>query len=397
MGAAATVGFARNLIFAYYLEPVNMGYYSMAITISSYGVFLQLGLLHGLNRELPVRYGKQEFKNADYLLSSAKIALDRLHLVSLIIYFALVFFIPFEDVTKKESFYLAGLIVIPNQLLMLVMLCLRTKQRVIEYASFQFMKDVLLVFMGILLIQYLEQKGAVLAIVLINLGVYFFIKEFFLPPFDYSYSNREYILYLLKIGFPIMISGVFINLYLTMDRLFLFYATSAEILGIYQIALLPLIGAILINSFAVQYFFPKLLFSYGKGKSLNYLFKYALKVTFLIMLIMVCIAPIFLNIISFIINNYLPLYVDSLDLMPIFYISAILIAGNLMEIVIIAINKPFFSVLENVFIALVAVIVYLSMYQNLLWYAYTVLIIQLTKFVVSICLSYFLQKKYSVS
>ena len=39
MGVAAALGFFRNIIFGYYLDPANMGYYSIVITVASYGVF----------------------------------------------------------------------------------------------------------------------------------------------------------------------------------------------------------------------------------------------------------------------------------------------------------------------------------------------------------------------
>lgn len=388
MGLAAGLGFFRNFIFAYFLSPENMGYFSIAITVATYGVFLQLGIIHGLNRELPVRLGKGETENAEYLVSTVYKVSSFLQISSLFFYFLIIFIIPFEDLTKKEAFFFAGLIVLPNQFLTLAMLRLRSEQRLIDYAFLQFFKDFLIVFIGILIIQYTDYKGAVLSIILTNLMLYLIISKKYLEPLNYFYSNRKYVLYLLRIGFPIMIAGLMMNLYLTMDRLFLFYSASVDIIGIYQLALLPLSLGIIVRGFTSEYVFPKLLFRYGEGKNLNYIFNKSLKGSLWVVFGMICLAPIFLFITDLIVRNFLPLYIDSVPLMKIFYLAAIFASANLVEIVIITANKPIYIFFENLLISIIAFILFIAFPQSLMGYAYVVLCIQILKFSISILNSY---------
>ena len=388
MGFAATLGFARNLLFGYFLEPENMGYYSIAITVATYGVFLQLGLMSGLNRELPVRLGKEQYENAEYLVATTHSTSTFLQSISLLIYFIILFFIPFEDLTRKEVLFLAGLIVLPNQFLNIAMLRLRSEQRVVEYAFLQFLKDLLIVLIGIVVIQYFEYVGAIFSIIIVNLGIYFFITKQYLKPYNYFYKNREYLYYLLKIGLPIMFAGLMLNLYLTMDRLFLFYSASPEVIGIYQIALLPITLGIIVNAYTSQYVFPRLLFRYGEGQSLRYVYNQALKSSLVVLSGMALLGPVFLFTTGYVINNYMPLYVESIPLMKIFYFAAIFASANLVEVVIIASNKTILIFIENGLVALVAFVLFASSSQSLLWYAYTVLIIQIIKFFLSLLNGY---------
>ena len=60
MGLAVVISFCRNMLFGYILDPAEMGYYTIVITISSYGTFLQIGLMSGLTRELPISLRSEE-------------------------------------------------------------------------------------------------------------------------------------------------------------------------------------------------------------------------------------------------------------------------------------------------------------------------------------------------
>jgi O-antigen/teichoic acid export membrane protein len=58
MSLASLLSFFKLIVFGKFLEPSSLGYYSIVLTISSYGAFLQFGLMSGFNRELPIAFGK---------------------------------------------------------------------------------------------------------------------------------------------------------------------------------------------------------------------------------------------------------------------------------------------------------------------------------------------------
>ena len=47
------------MVYGKYLSPASMGYFSIANTIAGYGVFLHLGILNGLNRELSILWKRK--------------------------------------------------------------------------------------------------------------------------------------------------------------------------------------------------------------------------------------------------------------------------------------------------------------------------------------------------
>ena len=122
MGAAVCISFLRNMLFGYSLDPSGMGYYSIVITVSSYGVLLQLGLMNGLNRELPVALGQGKKERNLNLVGETTSSVILIQTFCLIIYFIVISLISFDDSIKKSAFFLAGLAVIPSQLLSMVCL-----------------------------------------------------------------------------------------------------------------------------------------------------------------------------------------------------------------------------------------------------------------------------------
>ncbi len=392
MGVAAALGFFRNIIFGYFLDPANMGYYSIVITVASYGVFLQFGLMSGLTRELPVLLGKDEKETGANLVGETTTTVISIQSVLIFIYFLTLFFIPFEDATKKDAFYLAGLIVIPNQLISLVMLRLRSEQRVLNFAFLQFIIALSMVLIGTVAIQYLEFKGAIITLGVVNLLGFLIVTITYLPPVNYFHFNFKELTYLLQIGFPMMLAGVVAGFYLTIDKLFIFAkATPAEI-GVYQIALLPMTFGIIINSMAYQYITPRLLFEFGEGKSLDYLFKRSFVASLLLMALMIFIAPFILIMIRYLIENWLTLYQDSLPLMQIFYIGAVFAASNVVNVIISAVNRPTILLIQNIFILLIAYIIFtlFSSSKPFIWFAYVVVFIQVLKFISSIVINFIL-------
>jgi len=395
MGVAAALGFFRNIIFGYYLDPENMGYYSIVVTVASYGVFLQLGLMSGLTRELPVLLGRDEKETGSNLVGETTTIAIFIQSALIFIYFLTLFFIPFDDPTKKDAFYLAGLIVVPNQLISLVILRLRSEQRVLHFALLQLITALLIVLIGTVAIQYLEFKGAIISMGLVNLLGFLIVTIKYLPPVNYFHFNFKELTYLFQIGFPTMLSGVVASFYLTIDKLFIFaIATPAEI-GIYQIALLPMIFGVIVNSMASQYVFPRLLFEFGEGKSLNYLFKRSFVASLLLMALMIFITPFILIIIRYLIENWLPLYQDTLPLMQIFYIGAVFAASNLVNIIIIAVNRPSILLIQNIFILLIAYIIFtlFSFSKPFIWFAYVVVLIHVLKFISSIAINFIIVRK----
>ena len=141
---------------------------------------------------------------------------------------------------------------------------------------------------------------------------------------------------------------------------------------------------------AGQYIYPKLLFEFGRGKSLSFIFKRSLIASLLIMVIMIVSGPFILFLLNYVINHWLPLYRDSIPLMTIFYIGAVFASSNLVDVIISAANRPSLLLYQNVLILVIAYIIFsvFSSSKPIIWYAYIVLVIQVIKLVSSILINY---------
>lgn len=393
MGIAVGLGFIKTVVFGAYLSPKFMGYYTIAVTIAGYGTFLQLGLMSGLNRELPVCLGSGREKYSSGLVGETTIAVISLQLIGLILYYLILASVTFKDASAQNAFFLAGLLVFAASFGQMVMLRLRAEQRILSFSSLQLINALGILLLGILAIQYMSYKGAIFAIVLINFGSFIIVSKTILNPVNYFYFKLKDIIYLMRIGLPMMAAGVLLNLQMSMDRLFLIKNVSATEIGIYQIGILPLTMGIVISSIANQYVGPKLLFRYGQGESLKYVFNRSLMVSLIIIGSMFLFWPIVPPLADFIINRWLPDYHRSLPLISIFYLGAIFTSANITGVVILAANRQILSLYQTAVMAFICFIGYLlvSHYNMVIkWYAYINVAAQILNFFAMTGISYYL-------
>ena len=393
MGAALCISFFKNMIFGYSLDPSGMGYYSMVITVSSYGVLLQLGLMNGLNRELPVALGQGKKERNLNLVGESTSSVLLIQTFFLIIYFIVISLISFDDGTKESAFFLAGLAVIPSQLLSMVMLRLRAEQRTMAFAILHLLTTITTVAVSFVAIQYFGFKGAIWVLITVNLLAFIIVTIRYLPAANYLYFNSKDISYLLRIGFPAMLSSLVFALFFSIDKLFIMRFLSIEDLGLYQIAFLPMVLGASIHSMVFQFLGPKLLFKFGAGSSLYSLYKEALKVSVSIMLLMAFLGPLIIFIIESVIEVWLPLYSEALPLISIFYVASIFMAANLSDIISTASNKPLIIFCQNSVLILIACSLFLFIsIKPIIWYAYAVLILQLLKLSSSLIINFLIVK-----
>lgn len=392
MGLATSLGFVKNVVFGAYLSPEFLGYFSIAITIASYSVFLQLGLMSGLYRELPVRLGNGDEKYCSGLVGETTISVLVLQLIGIILYSIIILNLNFEDISKKNAFFLGGLLAFSTPFGQIVLLRLRAEQRILCFSVLQFLNSLLILFLGLAAIKYMGYKGAIFTVIMINLFSFILVSKWFLSPVNYLHFRLKDIFYLIRIGLPMMAAGVMVTLQMSMDRLFLFKTTSASEIGIYYFSLIPLTFGMIISGIIDQYIGPKLLFRYGQGYSLKYIFNRVFLVSLGVIVIMVLFVPLVSPTVSFIINRWLPEYKDSISLMPIFYLGAIFTAVNITGVVINAANRQILIFCGTAFVVAICFVGYalVSYYaMTIKWYAYVNVAGQLISFLIVTGISYY--------
>ena len=390
---AVFLGFIRNLVYGSVLNPEEIGLYAIVITIASYGTLLQLGLMSGLTRELPVCLGKGEKEEASRLVGETTSITILTQGFFLCIYFLTIAHIEFDNELTKNAFFLAGLLVLPSQLISMAFLRLRSEQKTLSFSFLNFLNTFLVVTIGYLMLPFFNFQGAVWTLILVNLVSFFVVTIYFLPKVNYFYFNKKDIFYLLKIGFPAMISGLLVTLYLSMDKLFLIKNSTLDNIGIYQIAFLPIILGVSLQSIINQFVGPKLLFEFGSGSSLRKIFNKSLKLSLIILILMIIVGPIIIFFLKLMITTWLPLYVKSLPLMSVFYAASIFISSNLSDIIYQASNRPILMFYQNMFLVILAFLIFTSIASKpIIWFAYAVLILQILKFISSLTINFILSR-----
>jgi O-antigen/teichoic acid export membrane protein len=391
MGLAVVFSFLRSIVFGAGLGPEQMGYYAVATSVASYGVFLQVGLMNGLNRELPVRLGAGDHKIVANLIGETTTAVVGAQCIGFMLYLLVIALVPFENPTMKEAFVFGGLLALSMPLLQMVYLRLRASQRIVEFSALQATVALLTVALGYYTIPPLGYRGPILVIILINVVGYATMTVSWLERANYRYFNRKDVAYLIRIGAPLMLAGIVATLVIGMDRLFMIkYGTPADV-GIYQVASMPITFGVLVSGIVGQYFGPKLLFGYGEDKDLGVVYRKALAASLGLIALMMLASPMVTPVARFVFTRWLPEYVDGLPFVLVFYVSGVLIAANISGIVVIAANRPVSLLIGSVGVMLVGFGLYLTISRlalPIIWYAYANALLQLLNFVVGLALAY---------
>lgn len=392
MGVAAFFSFVKNMAFGVYLNPTEMGYYSIAVTIASYGVFFQLGLMSGLNRELPVCLGAQKKEYAAGLVGETTLSVAVLQMLGLMIFLLVISLSSFGDYSVKSAFILGGLLSCFGAFGQIVILRLRAEQRVLDFSLLQLVNAIGILILGIFAIKVWDYKGAIIATILVNILGFFIVSKIILNPVNYRYFKLKEVLYLGRIGLPLMCASVLLNFQISMDRLFLLKYRTVEEIGIYQMGILPLTMGIVLSSIVGQYVGPKLLFRYGQGKSPSFVFYCSILVSLVTIGVLLLSWPLFFLVVKYAVHHWLPAYEASLPLMSIFYLGAVFTAATI-EVLFSAVNRQiisFYISLVVVLIVFVGNVLVTYFDKTIEWYAYVNIFGQILVFILTVGISLYM-------
>jgi O-antigen/teichoic acid export membrane protein len=400
MGIALVVGLLRNIVFGKLMTPEEMGYYSIALTIASYGMLFQLGVINGLGRELPFALGQKKHARAITIVGESTIVLCLLQGLSVILYSIIILNIPFTDDKMRSVFLWGGILALSTPFIQLIMLRLRSEQRVIAFSVTQVISSISILLIGAAAIKYMSYLGAIISIIIINFSIYIIISKKYLEPVRYTISNIKNIKYLIKIGLPLMLGSILLNLQMGMDRIFLIKYFSVKEIGIYQVGIIPLILGTAASGIVSQYVSPKLLYRFGEGKPLSYVFSRARLVSFITIAIMGLFIPFVFFGSKFIIQGWLPKYIGSIELITVFYIGAIFISANIIGIVYNAANKQIIQLYMGILLVLLSFVSYtvISFYSMpIVWYAYINTTFQIIYYLLTFSLCFYIAKNKTIT
>jgi len=333
-GALASItsflGILQALVYSKVLGPSTFGLYAALVTVSSYATLLQMGLLSGLNRELPIAYGRRKYQDSLNLVGQVTTGLIFISAAAILGSILTFFLLPVVSTGIRFAILFGIALGCSSLFFQLAVLRLRAKQLTTRFALMQFSQKVFTLVLGVAAAHYFGFPGLALSLVAVNVGIYIFASFRLLEnvvPLKPSFSDM---LELIRLGMPIMLVGFINTVMISLDKLFLMGIVTPADLGIYQFSVLPLNLGIIANGITSQYIVPKLLYDFGLNGSLHDVVRRSAIVSLLVAFAFLVLWPLAKPIVNFIITTWLPEYQRSMELIPIFYIGAAFMAGNLM-------------------------------------------------------------------
>lgn len=289
------------------IDPYYMGIWTALTVFETYATFMRLGIVNGMNRELPYTLGTGDKELAQKYAQTT--LLYSILSISLLIVFTPLILLNTEIKSvyslaivvsiirvgfSTYSTYLSGTFRSEENFNKLSNI-----QFVVLMAKLFFCPLVLLGFNGFLAYELIG--------VLTNAILLHYARPMRIIPKFY----KEEFIKLFKIGFPLFIMSSLISYIDTIPRLFLVKNSNAVVLGLYSpVVMLLSTVSILPNSLAA-YFYPKLAYQFGSSNNVKDLWKKVYKIYFLSFFFLLLMVLIGYFLIDYVIE-FFPKYKESL-------------------------------------------------------------------------------------
>ncbi len=374
------------------IDPYFMGIWSALSIFETYAVFLRLGIVNGMNRELPFSLGKGDsisaFKYAETTLAYT--------LFDILLLLIVVPFIIWKSDFSDE--YIVGICVSVVRVMMTFYITylaatFRSDDNFDKLSNIQF----LMLFIKLLLcpLVLLGFNGFLIYELLMVVFNVLLLHQF--RPFKAlkpKFHKIEFI-QLFKIGFPVFLSSYIISFIDTVPRLFIIKYSNEKMLGLYAPVIMLLGTMSILPNTLSTYLYPKFSFNLGKSNNPRDIFTKLLKiyaVSFVVILVLVTIGFFLLD--YFIV--FFPKYTGSLPYLKL----ALLICpfvffrlGNMFNVVIKKYSYMFaFVIIYGItqFLSLYMLSIYISDVLDIV--IYSQIITSVVILIISILMNYMLIK-----
>ena len=328
---SAAFGLIRSLIIPFLFVPVQMGIWNIMNAVTIYSANAHLGIIHGMNKLIPMLRGQEKFTEIDKLKNSIFWVNFFLSGLACIIILIISFFISGRYLVYL---WITGFIVFFQLIFTFQLSLLRANSSFPLLSKGIIILSVFSTFfiftLGLLFYDHLF--GAMLGLLLANICVtsYWFIKSKYQFPFQINYSSirQSFVM-----GFPLIILGLLDVAFRSIDRWLVVANMGITMLGYYSLGIIVCNIICLIPVSISSIIYPKMLERFAAKQdysSSSNLLIGALLVSAIGMLILTCGLSLFL---PFLIKFFLPKYLPSVIIVKIFifgtfFFSLRSIAGN---------------------------------------------------------------------
>lgn len=335
-----------NIVVIRWIPAKEMGLWNTLFVITSYTFVLQLGVINGLNRELPYYLGKNDIDKAYQLAANGLFIAIIAGIISLMLaLFSFVYAIWFYHADKLTLFTLLviSFIVIIYFYQNYLIVTYRTNLAFRKLSNVYLINSLIILISLILVWKYRYNGFLVRSVVMnifLTLGLHLFRPIKKIKP---AYK-KEHFLILLKTGIPLFLGGYIGGLAKTINRVILANFAGIIFVGYYSPALAILVVMNMFPSQVAQYLYPQMSFEYGKTGNKQKLWGWVWKSTFGLIFILLPVGIAAWFILPWIIQNFFPAYTKGIFAAQLSIISGIL-TGSLVGINVLNSIKAFKTII----------------------------------------------------
>ncbi|KEY18821.1 oligosaccharide flippase family protein [Kaistella antarctica] len=380
-----------GLAIAKFITPGDFGIWSSFNLILTYTIILQLGIVNGLNLELPLAIGKGDNEKAEKLVQTTQsyIAVC-IALLALAGGFYLLFFTP--DTPKFFYGAIAIVVLVTFSFYQdFITATFRTQQSFFRFSIINIVQA-LVNLTTIVFIIYYAYYGLLIKSIIV-LAIYVALLHYYRPfPVKFFFDKKLY-LKLIKTGLPIFILAYVQSVATSFDRLLILKYLDISAMGIYSFAYLGFSSITLFSGSIASYIYPTMTENFAKNNNAVQLWIYLKKNISLIFLGLLILAIIGSLLIPYVTEAFFPNYIESVPVMQILFFAGVFNGSVIGVNVLLSMKKwKLIVIYHTIFSLLLVICPFVFMYYSdnkIMGIAYGVLIANFINLINGYILVYF--------
>lgn len=315
-----------NFIILASIPPEYMGIWNSFILFQTYALFLQAGVINGLNRELPYELGKDNDNNAINYTETTQ-AFTIFSIIGVIVIGIILLLVAGHDYITKITILAVILVTSTKYYENYLNSTFRSNQSFIKLGKVFYVRGIVGII-TIPIVIYFGYEGYIIRFLLLSFLITFLMHS--IRPFKVKIKFYfDIFKSLMKIGLPIFILAYIFQVARTSDRFWLLHFENTTMVGYYSFGLMVFSAFSQLPLTLANYIYPRMSFAHGQKKDLRSLWKYAFKVNISMFAIFMPIAIIGYFITPFVVKNFFSKYSPGIQATQILIFATVFMAASI--------------------------------------------------------------------
>lgn len=339
MMLGAVFGLGKNIVFAKVLGAEGLGYFSVMVLISTYGIYAcNWGITNGLVRELSLLRGRGDESGARDLRNASAGGILIIAAFSFVVYGAVVGIWPLHDGSMRLTLLGAGIYTVATSFFLFATMELRTRLLTVPFALAMALKSGVSLLLGWLAARLIGFQGVIGAEILVSIGLFAFVRKYWIRDLKFVFTRLRSLYPVARIGFPLMLANFVRNAAISLDRWFVVALFSVALMGQYSFAMLVATAGMVLLNIVDVYLGPVLIHEFSRTGDLKRLFKKIGLVSLGVLVLFAAGWMPFVWVVGLVVGRYFPEYEIGIALMKIVYIGTMFQIMNLFDLTLLAVG-----------------------------------------------------------